>query len=54
MSGKPSKSLAGHVMKEVVHGMAAEVRLPPHLAQQETSTLETRRSNPAQLSLGAR
>lgn len=46
--------MAGHVMKEVVHGMAAEVRLPPHLAQQETSTLKTRRSNPAQLSLGAR
>jgi hypothetical protein len=41
-------------MKEVVHGTAAEVRLPPHLAQQKTSTLKTRRSSPAWSSLGAR
>jgi hypothetical protein len=32
-------------MKEVVHGVAAEVRLPPHLAQEKMSTLKTRRSS---------
>jgi hypothetical protein len=41
-------------MEEVVHGVAAEVRLPPHLAQQKTSTMQTRRSSPAQSSLGVR
>lgn len=41
-------------MKEVVHGVAAEVRLPPRRGQANTSTLKTRRSSPAQSSLGAR
>jgi hypothetical protein len=33
---------------------ASTRRLPPHLAQEKTSTLKTRRSSPAQSSLGAR
>ena len=33
---------------------ASTRRLPPHLAQEKTSTLKTRRSSPAQASLGAR
>jgi len=34
--------------------VAAEVRLPPHLAQEKTSTLKVRLRRPAQSSLGAR
>jgi len=41
-------------MKEVAHGVKAEVRLPPHLALQKTSTANVRRSSPAQSSRGVR